>query len=113
MQITCECGAVYNLTTELAGRTFQCSECGRSITAPGQQQPAARTVRHTTAMYKNLKPCPDCGKDVSKSALHCPHCGRHKLGWIWFLLSWLALIVLIAVVLSFALGVLQRFGVVG
>jgi transposase len=27
-------------------------------------------------MKSNLKPCPDCGRDVSKSAAKCPHCGR-------------------------------------
>jgi uncharacterized protein (DUF983 family) len=24
----------------------------------------------------NLKPCPDCGREVSKSAKSCPQCGR-------------------------------------
>jgi uncharacterized protein (DUF983 family) len=23
----------------------------------------------------NLKPCPDCGREVSKNAGKCPHCG--------------------------------------
>jgi predicted amidophosphoribosyltransferase len=23
-----------------------------------------------------LKPCPDCGKEVSVNAVSCPHCGR-------------------------------------
>ncbi len=23
-----------------------------------------------------VKPCPDCSKDVSDSAMACPHCGR-------------------------------------
>ena len=27
-------------------------------------------------MKSNLKPCPDCGHDVSKNAAKCPHCGR-------------------------------------
>jgi hypothetical protein len=26
-------------------------------------------------MKSNLKPCPDCGREVSKNAAKCPHCG--------------------------------------
>jgi RNA polymerase subunit RPABC4/transcription elongation factor Spt4 len=27
-------------------------------------------------MKTNLKPCPDCGREVSESARRCPQCGK-------------------------------------
>ena len=58
-------------------------------------------------MKTNLKPCPDCGREVSKEAAACPNCGR-KLNQsavlvIWFVLG--AVITGLLLVLAAVVGV--------
>jgi RNA polymerase subunit RPABC4/transcription elongation factor Spt4 len=43
----------------------------------------------------NLKPCPDCGREVSKEAAACPSCGR-KLNQVFALWVILGLIIGVA-----------------
>jgi len=50
-------------------------------------------------MSSQLKACPSCGKEVSKSAKVCPHCGK-KLKMGFFLKLMISLVVVIGLVIA-------------
>ena len=50
-------------------------------------------------MSSQLKACPSCEKEVSKSAKVCPHCGK-KLKMGFFLKSMISLVVIIGIVIA-------------
>jgi RNA polymerase subunit RPABC4/transcription elongation factor Spt4 len=56
----------------------------------------------------NLKPCPDCGHNVSKDAAACPGCGRKipqgEMFVLWMVVG--VIIVGLAIVLAVVVGVM-------
>ena len=50
-------------------------------------------------MSSQLKACPSCGKEVSKSAKVCPHCGK-KLKMGFFLKLMISIVVIIGIVIA-------------
>src|SRR5262249_43466021 len=69
-----------------AGRQAKCPKCGITIMVPPLEEVAASSPAQVAASVTqrqqspidrkaNLDLCPDCGKEVSKRATQCPHCG--------------------------------------
>lgn len=48
----------------------------KKITTKGKNQPAVEPQPLNETSRPMLRDCPDCGKNISVSALTCPHCGR-------------------------------------
>lgn len=42
-----------------------------------------------------MRPCKTCGKEIAKSARHCPHCG----GYVWHPIEVKAVIILIVFII--------------
>lgn len=55
-----------------AGETIPCPHCGMETRIFITNRPA---VAHHPV---NLRPCPDCGREVSLNAASCPHCGARS-----------------------------------
>ncbi len=67
MKTTCpHCSQKYDLDVELSGRVVTCSACDQDFVV---------SSRSADAPKSNLYQCPDCGRDISRRAASCPHCG--------------------------------------
>jgi predicted nucleic acid-binding Zn ribbon protein len=65
-----------------------------------------RDVRGKNGQNMGLKPCPECGHQVSSKAVTCPNCGcelvssfraRYRLTWIGF--AWVAVFIIVILIL--------------
>lgn len=56
------CRVEYTFQAASAGDTIACGNCGNAF----------RIAR------PSLCPCPDCGREISRHAECCPHCGRPR-----------------------------------
>jgi hypothetical protein len=67
------CGAVFDISDRLAGRTFACDACGKMLAPPPSAPfPAAPAPGHSPA----LDPCKSCGRFV-RDRVRCPACEDH------------------------------------
>jgi hypothetical protein len=62
------CGAVFDISDRLAGRTFACDACGKQL-APPRLLPSPGAPRHNPAP----DPCKSCGRFV-RDRVPCPGC---------------------------------------
>jgi hypothetical protein len=65
------CGAVFDISDRLAGRTFACDACGKML-APPRTAPSAPAPGHGSA----LDPCKSCGRFI-RDQIRCPACKDH------------------------------------
>lgn len=56
-----DCGETISVSAENAGLKVACANCNKLAQVPNAG--------------RNLHRCPDCGKQISKRAEMCPHCG--------------------------------------
>ena len=57
-----------------------------------------------------LKPCPDCGREVSPSAKHCPQCGaflkaKERENLIWSIIGLVLLVLAVVFVIIVKLNI--------
>jgi len=53
----------------------RCVSCGKTNLWKNEEDNSTRNSA-LRALFTNLVPCPDCGKQMSPHALSCPNCGR-------------------------------------
>lgn len=79
MKIQCpNCGQRYELTGEYGGQEIECPQCHQMFTVEATQRATAEPINDTLKSQPsnpNLFFCPDCGKQYSRRAAACPHCG--------------------------------------
>ena len=68
-----QCGQSIVIDEAGAGTVVDCPKCSESVLVPGIMVPEAE--QPTPSAPQNLRSCPDCGREVSKRAAACPHCG--------------------------------------
>ena len=66
------CGEGMEAPSFMIGETLKCPSCGCGVIVP---KPEPIKDKPPPADI-TLLPCPDCGKDISSSAISCPNCGR-------------------------------------
>ena len=82
-----ECPKSYSVPASKAGQRTRCPACGAAMTVPRLDEPPIinapdleeRSPKKQTepelGPRDRLKPCPECGQNVSTRAPSCPHCG--------------------------------------
>jgi len=70
IELTCDCGRRFNSPARLAGRTIDCSGCGRSLTIPG-----ARSSKDATSGKIKTAPAPPRSVSRPTIAVRC-RCGQ-------------------------------------
>jgi zinc-ribbon domain len=81
------CSGHIEYPSELGGGSIQCPHCQQvttlplPVTSPPPPLPITppyKKMSETTPTERSklLRPCPDCGHQISKEALICPSCGR-------------------------------------
>lgn len=95
ISFTCPtCGKNLQVPGSIAGKVGKCSGCGLQIQVPASSAapfqplapppiPPTPTQQAATATVAKqpdpiLEACPDCGAQISKTAMHCPRCGRRS-----------------------------------
>ena len=70
-----KCGGRLEFDSEHAGTEIDCPHCQSKtiLQIPGQTTTPLNNAPSTPP--SSLISCPDCGRDVSKRASSCPHCG--------------------------------------
>ena len=109
IRVVCECGKRLKAPDAYAGRMAECPGCGRHLVVPPLPIPSEQCVnslaeselgdsrrlpdtpqppleqpivvdRTSPKPASKLAQCKACGKDVSKNAPTCPHCGESAPG---------------------------------
>jgi len=68
------CGQHIAIDEAGAGMSIQCPKCAASITVPDKSHGGSVPVS-PNPQSTNLQDCPDCGRQISRRAVSCPHCG--------------------------------------
>ncbi len=94
MQKICpSCAKSFDIYEGDGASEWQCPECGHTMrqTRP-KYTSAARSTSSSTVNLSALVECSDCSAYISKRALACPECGRHKLCGAWTLMTYIVLV---------------------
>ncbi|MBI4615648.1 MAG: hypothetical protein HY720_18670 [Planctomycetes bacterium] len=79
IRFQCSCGAPMQVKDEMAGKQGKCPKCGRTITVPARETPAAAPVFEEEgdirAVHEASPPCPSCGTAYPPGVLVCTRCG--------------------------------------
>jgi DNA-directed RNA polymerase subunit RPC12/RpoP len=71
------CNQPLSVEASGAGMLVNCPDCNEQIEVPRATAPrGAKRGEIGVEGNPKLMPCPDCGREVSKTAANCPHCGR-------------------------------------
>ena len=68
-----KCGQHIEVDEAAVGMVVNCPSCAASLRVPNQSRPSVTTP--VVSQPTSLQDCPDCGRQISKRATSCPHCG--------------------------------------
>jgi len=79
------CNQPIEFEAESSGQFFPCPACGQQtrLLLPGKaftNTAASIAAKAKNQMEPRIIPCLDCGNEVSRRALFCPHCGEYESG---------------------------------
>jgi DNA-directed RNA polymerase subunit RPC12/RpoP len=104
LTVKCEqCGKEFE--SEGMDRTEFCPHCGSETRVAGRT--VAAPPPPLNAPRARMKPCADCGSQMSKRALWCPACGsiqRSLFGLVWEITGAMALVWLVIGVTLWLVG---------
>jgi hypothetical protein len=115
------CGGHFEFPADRNGELAPCPHCGQEIVMEGPSvaspppplppPPIPKERKKATSESKNpkLTSCPDCAKEVSRSAESCPHCGRRlkqPRSVFYYVCAVFGSLVALSILIAFGLAVL-------
>ncbi len=70
-----ECGTKFVATTDQAGKSGECKNCGSPISVPFLEE----AEESKTVAEGKVKFCPECGNSLQKGAKFCDNCGASTI----------------------------------
>lgn len=77
IKFTCgNCGKRLTQAAEMAGKTVDCSWCGKQTVAPSTASGVGNPEQVNSSTAPTYKACPFCGEQILSIAKKCKHCGE-------------------------------------